>query len=534
MQADPDAAWAPLPAASRRRCDALFALVLLAGLLAALCGQRDLPLDGHEVLVARTSAEMQRRDDWLVPWFNEAPRLEKPPLSYWLTGVVAGLSGSDGHVLPWQARAVSVLAGLALLGSVYVMGIAVGRPEAGVLGAGVLAGSVAFFSFTHDARPDMLYAGLCGMAVAAFLLAARRDGHGGWLAAMWVAFALATLAKGPQLPGMLLLAMLVHLLLAGHGARGSGRRLALLPGLAVYLLFTLPWWLAIRASLGPGLFASSQLSGTLLRPDPGGLLDPYYAWRPLELLLPWLLLIPPALAQLARRDRWRHQRQLLALCWLVPALLLSAGPQKRWFYMLPALAPACLWLGMGLTGLQGRWQRWFWSAHALLLTVLSGYLLGRTPAAPMAWAATGGGLALLAILLVRLRRGHTPALPMQVAVLVLASAFFAALGQSPLPWSADRYHKRELGLIAHAQRLPGEPMAAWAVTPQVYVYYADSPITRLQRPAEVLPLAGADSALVLVPGSRLGELAALGSLRRLASVPYDDHDTTVLARFRAR
>jgi 4-amino-4-deoxy-L-arabinose transferase-like glycosyltransferase len=60
----------------------------------ASAGTSRIPIAGHEVYVAETALEMWERNDWIVPYCNDQPRLNKPPLNYWLTGAVAWLSAS--------------------------------------------------------------------------------------------------------------------------------------------------------------------------------------------------------------------------------------------------------------------------------------------------------------------------------------------------------------------------------------------------------------------------------------------------------
>jgi len=88
-------------------------LLLLAGFIAT-SGIATLPMDGHEAFVVQTTHEMQARNDWVVPWFNGEPRLNKPPLNYWLTGATAWASGTLEHIEAWQGRLVSALAALAM------------------------------------------------------------------------------------------------------------------------------------------------------------------------------------------------------------------------------------------------------------------------------------------------------------------------------------------------------------------------------------------------------------------------------------
>ena len=90
---------------------------VLAGLtiLLGLANMVDLPMEPHETFVVRTVEEMHDRGEWIVPYLNDRPRLNKPPLSYWFTAVVAEIAGDLHRVAPWEGRLVSVLAGAGLV-----------------------------------------------------------------------------------------------------------------------------------------------------------------------------------------------------------------------------------------------------------------------------------------------------------------------------------------------------------------------------------------------------------------------------------
>jgi 4-amino-4-deoxy-L-arabinose transferase-like glycosyltransferase len=58
--------------------------IILLGLGLYLGGSWLVPLiDRDEPRFAEATREMQERGDWVVPWFNDAPRYDKPPLIYW-------------------------------------------------------------------------------------------------------------------------------------------------------------------------------------------------------------------------------------------------------------------------------------------------------------------------------------------------------------------------------------------------------------------------------------------------------------------
>lgn len=85
---------------------------VLSGILAALVffhglGTATLPLiDRDEPRFAEASREMIERGDWIVPYFNDAPRLHKPPLFYWTQIFSYKLLGENER----GARLPSVLA----------------------------------------------------------------------------------------------------------------------------------------------------------------------------------------------------------------------------------------------------------------------------------------------------------------------------------------------------------------------------------------------------------------------------------------
>ena len=72
----------------RRWWPALLGVLVVACATAFTGNQGYVPLETHEAFVARSAEEMFAGDSWLVPRFNDQPRLKKPPLSYWLVMVI--------------------------------------------------------------------------------------------------------------------------------------------------------------------------------------------------------------------------------------------------------------------------------------------------------------------------------------------------------------------------------------------------------------------------------------------------------------
>ena len=273
----------PIPIGDPRRWLAPLGLAVLVGSLLFVRLGEDVPLRSHEALLAETARNMvlerpvqladgSRPSPWLVPNFNDTPRLRKTPLPYW---AVAGLAYLTGGVDEWTARLPSALAAL---GTVLIVMALVrrrsDRPTARLAGA-ALATSGLFLVMARTAQADMMLAFFCTAALAALWMAVETHGRRrfAWLVLAGAAAALAMLAKGPVpaivLPAPLAVAaglMIVRLVRSGPppGARSpSGVPLpgeAAQPGAAVPHGRRAEWaWTLGGAAAGAVLFAAIAL-----------------------------------------------------------------------------------------------------------------------------------------------------------------------------------------------------------------------------------------------------------------------------------
>lgn len=518
----------------------LFALAVLT----AAGGDIDMPPDGHEAYVLQTAREMHARGDWLLPYFNGAPRLNKPPLSYWLTAVSAQLASGVERIEPWHGRLPSVVAALGMLAMTLFIGVRLFDRPTALLAGLLLATSSGYFAYAHDARPDMLYAFWCSGALAALVgaLTAAQRGAATVVPAvlMWLCFALATLTKGPQVPAMLLVAAL------WIGRRhGIGRVLHSVKGLLLMAALTLPWWWLVQQRLGVAAIAGSQLGGTLLRAHLRQFLDPYYLYATLQLLLPWLVLVPAAIALPFRSAELARGARLLGLPVVIALLLFSLGAQKRWFYMLPFLPAMCLLMaGATLHSLRYGWlsrvSRWLVPLHVLPAI---GLLLW--------WAVTAEGLsaigrstilasAIACALLAAAawRRRLTAALPV-FAVLGLAGAsVYANPALSGMLWSRERFEQARLAQTAAQAAGNATPLAVLDLNPDVFSYYlANRPVMVLSSLDGVARLA-ADSpyrqAILVLRTNAVASLPATVEREILAQKPGKPSAALSVLRLRAR
>lgn len=504
---------------SNRAWTAGTALLVLMALMMGVTRMASVPLDSHEIFVAGTAETMSARGDWILPWFNGEPRLNKPPLSYWAAGGVATLAGDLPHVEAWHVRLVSVFGGLVVLSCTLGLGVLLFDRGTALIAGALLVGSAGLFSFMHDGRPDMLYAAWCSLMLLGFANCTRTHpatarNQRSWCLLAWVACAGAILTKGPQIPLFIVLGLALHLWLG----RGAGWALpsSLRPvwGVLLVLLLCMPWWWALSDRLSTLAVEKSQLGGSLLVPSLAHLGEFYYAWRPLQLLLPWLPLVVLALMELWRNAHARERLGFLSMPLLVCAVMLSFGRQYRYFYLLPLLGPMTLLIArpVGLClAREGRWTlttRLLLGAQCLLLLACAAWVV-------MARGDEGVWIGLvlviglgLAVLAFRLFAANPGVRTLGAAAVLMASIWTAAALTGRL-WNEERYAAHALARKA-AEVVPGDtPLATLGVSPTLYAYYTDCVVPALQTEAEVATMLGTGQGArlaLVIPASRLQQL----------------------------
>jgi 4-amino-4-deoxy-L-arabinose transferase-like glycosyltransferase len=292
----------PLSGAAR---PCLFFGFLFCIWLTTLVSIVSVPLETHEIFVIETAREMRETGDWILPRFNGAPRLMKPPLSYWATAGLSKLDPFSPDVQPWHGRMISLLSGLLMVWVTFRMGKTLYGERTGLVAATLLMSTQGFIHLSNSARPDFLYAALGVLQLHLWIEAWRaKDGTWGQLVfslAGWTVAAVATLTKGPQLSLLLLLGLTVFLIQNKERKRMAGI-LRPLSGAALFCLIVLPWWVLLNRRLGIlGIALSdTQLSGSLLhnQVEWRELLTVYYLRTLFVLLLPLGLAVPFMVPQL--------------------------------------------------------------------------------------------------------------------------------------------------------------------------------------------------------------------------------------------
>jgi 4-amino-4-deoxy-L-arabinose transferase-like glycosyltransferase len=343
----------------RPRALALLVLLFLPGLLLYPCLGFHL-FEPDEGRYAEIPREMLARGEWVVPYLQGQPYLDKPPLLYWLVMTSYRVLG----VHDWSARLVPALALHACILLTYLLGRRSLGEKPAFGGAILLSLAPGFLSMGRL----LLLDGLLALWVVASLLAAFEAVRGprlrwGWWLAAALASGLGVLTKGPVALLLLVPPLWAHRRLAGAGCPLSWRARGTFLG--VVLAVAVPWYVAVCVRM-PQFAAYFLWEHNVLRfLSPFDHLEPVWYYGPVVLagLLPATLWAGPFLRFLLSGDEATARLRspelgfvLLAGGWGVLFFTLSGC--KLPTYVLPAFPLLALAAGYFLAITPWRQSRW--------------------------------------------------------------------------------------------------------------------------------------------------------------------------------
>ncbi len=282
-----------------------------------------------EARYAEIAREMLQSHNFIVPYLNYVPYIEKPPLLYWLTTGSMGLFG----VNEFAARLANAVAALIGVLATYLFALRTFDYRRALLSGAILTTSALYGLMAQVLTTDMLLTAAVSIALFAFFLQWREGGR--WWLLSYSAMAAAVLTKGPVGAVLPLLAGAAFLGCECEW-RGAIQRFHLVLGLTITAALSLPWFVAI--TIKEPSFLRFYVVGEHLRRffEPRyshG--EPIYYYIPVMAagLLPWSLAMPLVPWRALERNPARR------FCLIAAAtifILFSFASAKLVPYILPA------------------------------------------------------------------------------------------------------------------------------------------------------------------------------------------------------
>jgi len=333
---------------SRPRTDAL----LLAGFCGFLFfyGLTYFGLVGaDEPRYAQVAREMLARHDCVTPTLGGKPWLEKPPLYYWQAMLAYRIFG----VSDWAARLPAAVDATLMVIAIYLF-FRRFRPGSELDAALMTASAAGIIGFARAASMDMALAASFTVALLSWYAWHESEAK----AYLWIAYAslaLGMLAKGPVAP--FLAVVVVGIFAVAKGDYGIIRRTISVPGILIFCLISLPWYIVVQLR-NPDFFHAFILQHNLERFSCNLYhhRQPFWFYIPVALLalLPWTIFAVTAVYETIRawwsegRAMFNSQEDALnifLLIWLlVPIVFFSISQSKLPGYILPAVPAGSLLL----------------------------------------------------------------------------------------------------------------------------------------------------------------------------------------------
>jgi 4-amino-4-deoxy-L-arabinose transferase-like glycosyltransferase len=406
------------PAPARRRNLQSIAILIFAWLILQLGGIFTPGLlDDVDSVYIEIAREMIHRHDYVTPYIDGIRFFDKPPLLYWMASSSMRIFGE----YDWAARLPLTLAVLALLLSVYALGIRLfrdispdGHPDRGGLYAALaVATGIGPYLFTRFFIPDILLCLWMTLGVHLFLIALDRirEQQSTLLPCLGFAAVLALNILTKGLIGLVFPIGFVILYLFFTKQLRLLPKLHLIAGTGVFLAIAAPWHILaalrnppIPLPTGLGLPAKGGWAWFYLYnehiarffsrriPHDYGQTPVWLFWLMLLIwIMPWGTFLPAALElflpQLRRRfaaSLQEHEAAVSLTLWTVIVVGFFTLSARQEYYSLPAIPALALFCGGALAWSEGhpgsstrrsilRWSGFLLVPLTLIISGICGY-----------------------------------------------------------------------------------------------------------------------------------------------------------------
>lgn len=337
--------------------DVLVLLVLFfSGLSLFLLYTWAVPLiDPDEPRYASTACNMVSGGNWIVPIFNDAPRINKPPLFYWMIAVSYKIFGIN----EFSARLPSALAGIGTIFITFLMGKRLCGHRNGFWAGMILMTSPLFFFLSRCCITDMLLTFFVSAGLYLFFVEYTEANSNNLRRVLFYSFlGMAFLVKGPI--GILLILMIISGFVVCLRDIPSIRKLWYLPGFLLFLGIVCAWGIPFWLSIG-----SEHIITLLIQETSGRFVDgyvhpePFYYYFPVFLVgyFPWSLFVCVALIRIVKRRKTltikeRKQVYFISLWFIITVTFFSLSRSKLMTYLLPVSPSVAL-----LTMMLCKWEK---------------------------------------------------------------------------------------------------------------------------------------------------------------------------------
>jgi len=315
---------------------------------------------------AEIPREMVVSGDWVTPRLNELKYFEKPPLQYWATATAYTLFGEH----QWTSRLWAGLTGFAGILLVWFAGLRLLGREAAGYAALLLSSSLLYVLMGHINTLDMGVTFFLTLGIVGLLLGqaqADRKKQRNWMMLAWAGLALAVLSKG--LMGLVLPGAALFIYCVVQRDFGVLKRMHWLPGLAVFFVITVPWFVLVMQA-NPEFFERFFIYEhyTRFTTKTHGRYQPWYYFIPILLAgaLPWtVLMFDSMFRSVMERGRGRSlpdktfNTERFLLIWAVFIyVFFSVSGSKLPSYLLPMFPALALLMGKRIAEMRGRVLLW--------------------------------------------------------------------------------------------------------------------------------------------------------------------------------